>query len=219
MTMAPFDNLVFGALAQGASIGALVALIFTLLIFVKSLVDFTRTGPQMTDEVLTHYRLYLAYSLAVLIVFAFLITFFMAFVGVTAYAIGLILLDAKFGPVAAAGASLTAIFVLTGRRFVRTLLFSPGVIAASSLYSIDALLPAWEPVTPARLARSIRHGHALWFWLGAGIGMLAPMVLGQRFGFSVVLPALRYAIIYCRSEREPLLLSPAESSRSHPTSS
>jgi hypothetical protein len=49
---------------RAAQAGALVAAVFTLLVFVKSLSDFTRTGPQMADEVLRHYRLYLAASLA-----------------------------------------------------------------------------------------------------------------------------------------------------------
>ena len=70
-------------------------------LLVKSIRDFTRTGPEMAEEVLAHYRLYLAYSLARLVVFAFLIIAFMAFPGVAAYVVGLLLLGIGYEPAAA----------------------------------------------------------------------------------------------------------------------
>ena len=88
--MQPQDALVFAALAHGALMALLVAAIFSAALFVKSIIDFTRTGPEMAEEVLTHYRLYLAYSLTRLVGFAFLISAFLAFLGVLAYAAGLI---------------------------------------------------------------------------------------------------------------------------------
>ena len=151
MTLLPPDLVVFDALARGGLTSALVALIFTALICVKSLSDFTRTGPQMTDVVLAHYRLYLAYALGRLVLFAFLIALFMAFVGVTAYVVVLVLAGAGYHPAAAAAAGGAAIVLLTGRRFARTLLLSPGVIAASSLYSSTRFFPLWDRLTPERL--------------------------------------------------------------------
>ena len=80
--MRPLDTLVLGSLASGVGVALLVGAICAVVLVLKSIRDFTRTGPEMAEEVLKHYRLYLAYSLARLVVFTLLITAFMAFLGV-----------------------------------------------------------------------------------------------------------------------------------------
>ncbi|TMH15783.1 MAG: hypothetical protein E6H64_16670 [Betaproteobacteria bacterium] len=112
--MQPLDALVFAALAHGALLALLVAAIFSAVLFVKSIIDFTRTGPEMAEEVLTHYRLYLAYSLARLVGFAFLISAFLAFLGILAYAVSLILFGASYRPAVAVGAAVAAFLLLAG---------------------------------------------------------------------------------------------------------
>lgn len=170
----PIDSLALDILRQGIAAGAAVAAVFTLLVFLKSLTDFTRTGPQMTDEVLGHYRLYLAWSLARLVFYAFVISFLLALAGVLAYGLGTLMLGATFHPLVAGAAALAGILVLTARQFLRTLLHSPGVIAASFLYSPSRLLPLWERLTPARLKAldAVVLG-ALALWLAAGMAYLA----------------------------------------------
>jgi arylsulfatase A-like enzyme len=145
------DVSVIDSLGRGLVTSLAVAAVFTIVVLWKSVFDFTRTGPQMTDEVLSHYRMYLTYSLARLGAFAFLITSSLAFIGVTAYVLGLVLSGARYRPLWAAGASTAAILVLTGRLFVRTLLLSPGVLASSSLYSMTRFFPLWTLLTPGRL--------------------------------------------------------------------
>jgi len=168
------DSAVLEALARGLGASSVVAAAFALLVFVKSLTDFTRTGPQMTDEVLAHYRLYLAYSLGRLLFYAFLVCLFMAYAGVAAYVVGLVLAGATYQTAAAAAAALAAIVLLTGRRFLHTLLYSPGVIAASSLYSSKHFYPIWDRLTPRRLRlldlALFAVGAA---WLAAGVSALA----------------------------------------------
>jgi len=151
MTAQPLDALLFGSLMQGAQTALLVAVVFSAGLLMKSILDFTRTGPELAEEVLAHYRVYLAYSLARLFVFALLITAFMAYVGIMVYTVGLLLLGAGYQPVAAASAAVSSILVLTGRRVAHTLLFSPGVIAASSLYSMTHFYPLWDRLTLRRL--------------------------------------------------------------------
>jgi arylsulfatase A-like enzyme len=174
LTLAALDTFVLDSLARGLGAASLAALVVSLLVLAKSIVDFTRTGPEMAEEVLDHYALYLAYSLGRLFLFAFLICLFMAFVGVGAYVVALILLGAEYQPVVAASFALMAIALLTGRRLLHTLLYSPGVIAASSLYSTTHLLPVWDRLTPARL-RALDLGllAAATVWFGAGLMMLA----------------------------------------------
>ena len=129
--MRPLDALVLTSLAHGAEVALLVGGISAIVLVLKSILDFTRTGPEMAEEVLAHYRLYLAYSLGRLVLFAFLITAALAFVGILGYVIGLVLADAPYDAGAAVVLGIIAVFLLVARQFARTLLLSPGVIAAS----------------------------------------------------------------------------------------
>jgi arylsulfatase A-like enzyme len=172
--MQPLDALVFTALAHGALMALLVAAIFSAVLLVKSIIDFTRTGPEVAEEVLTHYRLYLAYTLARLVAFAFFISAFLAFLGVLAYAVGLVLFDANYRTAGAVGAAAVAFVLLAGRRFAHTLLLSPGVIAASSLYSMTHFYPLWDRLTPWRLRIfDIGLFTLAGIWLAAGLVRLA----------------------------------------------
>jgi len=203
--MQPLDTFALGALADGAEMAVLIAVIFTVLLFVKSISDFTRTGPEMVEEVLTYYRLYLAYSLTRLAVFTLLITAFMAFPGVVVYVVGLILIGASYHAAAAAGAGLASILLLTGRRFARTLLFSPGVIAASSLYSMTHFLPLWDRLTPRRL-RVLDLGllAVAGIWLATGLAALAREGTWWTFWLIIGIVALYVAIVdIAASAREP----------------
>jgi arylsulfatase A-like enzyme len=193
----------------------LVAAIFSAVLLVKSIIDFTRTGPEMAEEVLTHYRLYLAYTLARLVGFAFLITAFLAFVGVLAYAVGLILFGAHYRPAVAVGAALAAFLLLAGRRFAHTLLLSPGVIAASSLYSMTHFYPLWERLTPRRLRMfDIGLFTVAGIWLAAGLVRLAQD--GAWWGICLLtgFGALYAAICWASAkQREPAPARPRPHSR------
>ncbi len=57
-----FDYSVLGYVGRTVQVCALVGLAFTLLVLIKSLTNYTRTVPQLEDEVLSHYRSYLAYA-------------------------------------------------------------------------------------------------------------------------------------------------------------
>jgi arylsulfatase A-like enzyme len=168
--MTDVDGLVLQSLAQGLGTSALIGLAFTLLLLGKSLFDFTRTGPHMTDEILSHYRLYLAYSLSRLACYTFSITTLLAFLGVASYVVGLVLLDGGYRPLLGTGAGILAVLVLTGRLFVRTLLLSPGVITASSQYDLARFYALWEQLSPGRLRALdwVLFG-VLSTWFGAGL--------------------------------------------------
>jgi arylsulfatase A-like enzyme len=208
--MQPQDALVFAALAHGALMALLVAAIFSAALFVKSIIDFTRTGPEMAEEVLAHYRLYLAYTLARLVGFAFLISAFLAFLGIVAYAVSLILFGAGYRPAVAVGAAVAAFLLLAGRRFAHTLLLSPGVIAASSLYSMTHFYPLWDRLTPRRL-RIFDVGLLTLggIWLAAGLVRLAHD--GAWWGFCLLtgLGVLYAAISWCSAkQQEPAAARP-----------
>ncbi|OIP11282.1 MAG: hypothetical protein AUK49_01315 [Betaproteobacteria bacterium CG2_30_68_42] len=193
----------FGHLGAGLLASALVGLGFALVLLAKSLRDFTRTGPQMTEEVLSHYRGYLLYALARLVFFAFLIASFLAFLGVAAYAIGLALFDAHYSRAWAAGSALLAIALLVARMFARTLLWSPGVIAASSLYSMSHFYGLWARLSPRRLHLfDIGLAGMLGSWLAAGVAALA---LQGAWAACAALAAigLAYVIVPMTAARDP----------------
>lgn len=174
MTAAAPDTMFIDTLIRGLGLSVLIGGFLSLLLLAKSLSDFTRTGPHITGEGLSHYRIYLVFSLARLAFFAALIGAAMAFLGTTAYAIGLVLFEQPYRPAAAASAGLAAVLALTGRQFLHTLLLNPGVIATSSLYSTTRFYPLWEHLTPARLRAldGLLFG-ALGASYAAGIGALA----------------------------------------------
>jgi arylsulfatase A-like enzyme len=209
VTSSAIDALVLQSLSHGLGVSALAALAFSLLVFVKSLTDFTRTGPQMTDEVLSHYRVYLAYALGRLLLYAFLICLFMAFIGVVAYTLGLVLTGASYRPLTAALAALGSIALLTARRFLHTLLHSPGVLAASSLYSMTHFHFLWDRLTPKRLrALDLALATAVGALLFAALAVLADSGAWLAAALLAGIAALSAAIVFLATDRrEPAPVS------------
>jgi arylsulfatase A-like enzyme len=212
--MTPVATSVFDFLRQGLATSVAVAAIFTVLVLGKSLFDFTRTGPQMSGEVLSHYRLYLAYSLARLALYVFLIATHLALIGVVAYVIGLVFSGGPYQPLHAAGAGVAAIFVLTGRLFLRTLLLSPGVLASSSLYSMARFYRLWAILTPSRLrALDVVLFGALGAFAVGGMIALASTGAWPAFWLILAITALSIAIPWLATRSpEP---KPARSGGNH----
>ena len=199
------DAALLQALAHGLGVSAVVAVVAAAVLLAKSMADFTRTGPQMADEVLAHFRVYLAFSLARLFAYAALMCAFMGFVGVLAYVVGLAIAGAPYRGWAAALAALAAIGLLSARRVLHTLLLSPGVIAASSLYSMTHLYPLWDRLTPARLRLLDRAllGVA-GIWLAAGVAAMAQAGAWTAAATLAAIVAL-YAVVVriATQQREP----------------
>jgi arylsulfatase A-like enzyme len=216
--MQPLDSFVVGLLAKGAGMALLVGALFAVVLVYKSILDFTRTGPELAEEVLKHYRLYLSYSLARLVFFTLLITAFMAFLGVIVGLIAVILLGIAPHPVPAFVAGVVAVLLLTARRFAHTLLFSPGVIAASSLYSMTHFYSLWDALTARRVrALDIALLSAAGIWLAAGLAALAHQ--GAWVGFCALggIAACYLGIFWwATSAREPAAVPARRQSPSAP---
>jgi len=155
---------------RASNMAALLAILFTLLLLGKSLLDFSQTGPPMAREVLRHYRGVLVLSLGRLALAAFLVANLLALPGGLAYLLGLVVFGLPYHPGAAALASLLSLALLAFFQFCRVLHDSPGVIAASSHYAMPRFYPLWERLSPARLARMAllaRLAYSGWVILGA----------------------------------------------------
>ena len=113
---------------------------------------------------------------------------------------------------------IVAVLLLVARQFARTLLFSPGVIAASSLYSMTHFYPLWDLLTPRRL-RALDTGlvTAGAFWLASGLMMLARegawFGLGTLTGIAVLYVAI---FAWATQKAEPAAAPARQRTRSAP---
>lgn len=149
--MTDVNDVTLDNLRNGLLVSVAVGALFSMLLTAKSIRDFSAPGPRMTEEVMSHYRLYLLGSLARLAFFVFLIATFMAFSGAAAYIAASLAIDADYRPWLAAVAAVVAAGSFSARALLRTLFHSPGVIVASSLYSMHHFYPVWQRLSPARL--------------------------------------------------------------------
>lgn len=151
------------------------AAVVTAALNAKSLKDFTRTGPQLKDEILSHYVWYSLYAFLRLSGWVFVLCLLMGGAGLivldgVAYAIGL-----TPGAVPRWLAALTGIAVVLALQFCKHLLHIPGSIAASSNYRLSRFYPLWRKVSPRRL----RLGTGL---LGGGVVGCAFAAVVWAFG-------------------------------------
>jgi len=128
-----------------------VALLLTGGLVLKSLLNFSRTGPQVRDEIRAHYRDYSIYTLARLAAFAFLIFFLQAGAGALVAGGGAYLMDLIVTPEISLLAGLVAVTLMTGLQFCRHLLLLPASLVASSHYRMSRLYPLWRLLSPFRL--------------------------------------------------------------------
>ena len=147
----PAHELIGSVVAIGA-----VAVAFAFALVVKSLNDFSRTGPELQEGIRRHFLAYSVWSLLRLSGWAFLLCSAMGAIGFVVYTSSIIAVSATVQAVAVAAAAITAILLLTALQFCRHLLYLPGSIAASYHYRLSRLYPLWQRLSPARL--SMAHG-------------------------------------------------------------
>lgn len=140
-------------LAIGAQSAAGAAALVTLLLVLKSLTDFSRTGPQIRQEIQKHYRWYSALALARLAFWSFALSAGMAAAGIAVYGCLGRISGLEFSSSGALAAALAGIAVATALQFLRHLLYLPATIAASSHYRLSRLYPLWRRLSPKRLRR------------------------------------------------------------------
>lgn len=142
----PINNQAVNLLTT-VGISSLLAISLTL----KSLLNFSQTGPQVRQEILAHFRRYSVFALSRLTVFAFAILFIQAMLGTLLYEATAYLLKQPVLPWASALAGLSAIILITGLQFCCHLLMLPASLVASSHYRMSRLYPLWRLLSPLRL--------------------------------------------------------------------
>jgi arylsulfatase A-like enzyme len=142
------DNPVRG----GIVIALAVAALFTALLLLRSVMEYSQPGPPIRQDNLRSYGWYIAYAMGRLAFWAFVLSALMAGMGVLVYGSLVSLLGWRFRwywALIAAGTGFTAI---TAYAFLYQLLYLPGSIAAAFNYRISRLYPIWEKLSPDMLS-------------------------------------------------------------------
>lgn len=136
---------------EGLPVAAGIAALCMAVLLFKSVLNFSRTGPQLKSEILRYYLPYSLYALSRLGFWAFLLCLLMALAGVAFY---YFLAAAFYFPIhlgVAAVFGLLGVALATGLQFCRHLLYIPGSIEASSNYRMSRFYPLWARLTPGRI--------------------------------------------------------------------
>lgn len=161
------------------SVAAEVALVLTILLTLKSLLDFSHTGPQIRNEIKQHFAGYALYSVFRLAFWGFLILWSMAIVGIITYGSFAVIFDTGMSWWGAVFAAMLGISLITFVQFSYHLLHHPSLIASSSNYRLSRFYLLWQRLSPQRIKYS---QYLLVAIIGfALIGALVRFVLEQRW--------------------------------------
>lgn len=138
-------------LVTGAVTAVSVAAAFTLLLLLKSMTDFSRTGPQIREEIQRYYSFYSLYAVGRLACWSMILSGLMAASGIAIYLCFSIAIDSAFQPHWAAASAICGVVLLTALQFCRQLLYLPATIAASSHYRLSRFYALWHWLSPAKL--------------------------------------------------------------------
>lgn len=138
-----FYQFVFGCLFAAGLV--------SVVILVKTLVNFSRTGPAIKEEVLKSYRLYSVFAIARLFIWCILINFYLAAAGNLIYFSLTVLRGTGFTELLIFISALLAIIFFTTLQFLKHLLLIPSNIALSSHYSMKNFYKIWHYLSPLKL--------------------------------------------------------------------
>lgn len=129
----------------------MTATFFAVLLGVKSIADFTHTGPQLKDEILRHYRRYSIFAFLRLLGYSFLILCILGVPGVGAYFAWSELsgITPTFG--LSIAAVILSVSLFSAMQFSRHLLLLPANIVASYNYRVSRLFSYWRCLSASRL--------------------------------------------------------------------
>lgn len=137
-------------LLNGATITSLV---FSLLLVLKTLRDYSTAGPQLQQKITSHYRIYAAWAVGRLAFWTFLIALYWSVTGILVYLHLSILLNFPISLAYAIAAASSMLIGAIALQFLRFLLHCPAVIAASSHYRLSRFYKVWRLLTPGFFRR------------------------------------------------------------------
>lgn len=130
-----------------------VALSLTVALVLKSVVDFSQTGPRLRDEIVSRYRGYIPFAMARLGFWTFLVGFFAALPGPLLATAAADAFGRAHSPVWASAAALLTLGLAAVHAFLRALVHNPGLIIASWQYRTSPLHRCWARLSASTLER------------------------------------------------------------------
>ncbi len=160
--------------------------VVTLLLVIGSLRNFSRTGPQLKDEIQTYYRAYAMQAFARLVLWSFALSVSLAGVGALALAGYGAAAELGAPPIPLWLAATISLVLVTCFQFCRHLVLLPASIAASLNYRLSRFYPLWNLLSPGALkAIAIVALTALLAIIG--IGALRWLLAGNSAGCTMLL--------------------------------
>ena len=130
---------------------ATVAAILTVLLVLKSIVSFSRTGPSIRDEIHRRYGRYTVFALARLGTFTFLILLWMGLIGTLPALAFATTPQRPPAGIALCAAALGSIGAISALQFCKHLLLIPSSIMMNSHYSMQRFIGLHRLLTISRL--------------------------------------------------------------------
>lgn len=132
-----------------------VASLASMLLLASSLATFSRTGPNLREEILSHYSRYTLLALIRLTFWAWLLFSLMAGLGSLLYVSFAVAARQDISLAGLALASVAGIAWILAIQFCRHLLYLPASICASLNILPSRLYGLWRLLTPARLKAAV----------------------------------------------------------------
>ncbi len=129
----------------------IVTSLLTVGLSLKSLMSFSLTGPQVRQEILSHFRYYSLIAFVRLAGYAFIMLLLQAGTGTLIYGAAVYVMHQHVSPWESAISGLISVALITGLQFCRHLLLLPASLVASSHYRMSRLYPLWRFLSPMRL--------------------------------------------------------------------
>ncbi|MDP1679464.1 MAG: sulfatase-like hydrolase/transferase [Candidatus Nitrotoga sp.] len=139
------------AIWQGVLSASGIAAFFTLFLLVKSVTDFSRTGPGIREEIKKHYSGYSFLALLRLGSWSFALSGLMAGAGVAVYGCHSVYSGHPFSTPWATASAVLGMVLIACLQFCQHLLYLPATIAVSSHYRLSRFYALWRWLSPAKL--------------------------------------------------------------------
>ncbi len=173
--------LIFNAITSASS----VALIFSILLLIRSLLNFSRTGPEIRKEIQGKFFNYCIYALLRLVCWSFLISFYFTLPGSLLSALWYSSINPSYLFIIQSLAGLLSFTLITGRQLLHILLNNPAIIATSANFNTIRLYPIWNKLTPLNL--KIFDFFILSIFIAPGLFLLSRFALNQHWDAFFVL--------------------------------
>lgn len=128
-----------------------VAIAVGMVLLIRSLSNFSRTGPEIQKEIQEKFFYYSAYALARLVCWSSLIVFCFALPGSLLGTLSYQLVNQGNSLIASILAGLFGFALIAGRQLLNFLLYNPGIIATSANFNTARLYCIWQKLTPNNL--------------------------------------------------------------------